>query len=547
MTTKPNFLRMRRSLCASLILCFTLVSVIAQPPSHDPSTMIRNTDGRYWIFTTGNGIWCMSSSNSNFTDWRAETAPFANGYPSWIKNYVSGFTGSFWAPDVIKIGSTYYLYYSCAGSGTAAAIGVATATNLRGPWTDKGMVVAGNNAIDPAVYYDNGRLWMAWGNWVSGIDICELNPSTGKRLNSTSYHLVSGEVEGPGLIKHGDYYFLFYQRGLCCNGVNSTYYIVVARSTSITGPYTGEKVFVPNRSGNIIGPGHFGYGEGKLTYHYYDGNDNGAAKLKITTMGYAGGYPVAGITSDDGSCTISSTTDGIFNGTYAIRPTHSNKALDVYAWGTSNGTNIVQWSYWGGATQQFNITPVDGIWHRITPVLATDKALDVYNISTADGANINIWSYWGGNGQQFRFQSAGSGKWRIINRNSGKCVDVEGSSTADGANVFQWTCISGAANQMFQLVSLKSAENTTGVIEKDVDAIGLYPNPVVDRLYINLPEEYQENISVAIFNSAGTRLVSQDNVSAVDYIMDVGELKAGIYFIMISNGKESITEKFSKK
>ena len=55
----------------------------AQPPSHDPSRMIRNTDGRYWIFTTGDGVWAMSSSNSNFTDWRVERTVFPIGtWPS---------------------------------------------------------------------------------------------------------------------------------------------------------------------------------------------------------------------------------------------------------------------------------------------------------------------------------------------------------------------------------------------------------------------------------------------------------------------------------
>ena len=60
-----------------------------------------------------------------------------------------------------------------------------------------------------------------------------------------------------------------------------------------------------------------------------------------------------------------------------------------------------------------------------------------------------LWEYWGAPNQQFRFQAAGSGKWRIISRNSEKCVDIEGISTADSANVFQWTCIAGANNQMF--------------------------------------------------------------------------------------------------
>ncbi|HKX32203.1 MAG TPA: family 43 glycosylhydrolase, partial [Blastocatellia bacterium] len=133
----------------------------AQPPSHDPSRMIRNTDGRYWVFTTGDGIWAMSSSNSNFTDWRVEPTVFPIGtWPSWIANYVSGFGGFFWAPDVVFMNNQYYMYYSCAGNGAPAAIGLATASNLVGPWTDRGLIVAGNNAIDPSVLVDGSSLWM---------------------------------------------------------------------------------------------------------------------------------------------------------------------------------------------------------------------------------------------------------------------------------------------------------------------------------------------------------------------------------------------------
>lgn len=210
-------MRMRK-----LVRMFAMVAALlygtvlmAQPPSHDPSRMIRNTDGRYWIFTTGQGIWCMSSSSSSFSSWQAEPTPFGSSYPSWVKNYVSGFTGFFWAPDIIKVGSSYWLYYSCAGTGAPAAIGLTKASNLAGPWTDQGMVVAGNNAIDPSLMIDGSSIWMAWGNWQTGIDACRLNTTTGKKLNSSTYHLLSGQVEGPCILKNGSYYYLFFQRGLC--------------------------------------------------------------------------------------------------------------------------------------------------------------------------------------------------------------------------------------------------------------------------------------------------------------------------------------------
>ena len=98
-------------------------------------------------------------------------------------------------------------------------------------------MVAGNNAIDPAPLVDGSNQWLTWGNWQTGIDLLQLNTSTGKPLNSSRWDLVPGQVEAPYLHKDGSFYYLFFQRGLCCQGVNSGYYTMVARSTSVTGPY----------------------------------------------------------------------------------------------------------------------------------------------------------------------------------------------------------------------------------------------------------------------------------------------------------------------
>ncbi len=281
-------------LMVSTFLLLNSVGAFAEAPSHDPSSMVMNNDGRYWVFTAGDGIWALSSSDPQFYDWRPETPPFEKGFPKWINDYVDGFEGFFWAPEIIKMGSTFYLYYACSGSGATAAIGLAAAADLKGPWTDRGLIVSADNAIDPAVLKDGDHLWITWGNWKSGIDLAELDPETGGRIDANVYHLVDGRVEGPALMKHDGNYYLFFQRGLCCNGVKSTYHTVVTRSKSITGPYTDERIFLPSRNGRYIGPGQVGYGEEKLTYHFYDKWDDGNAKLMVTTLAWRDGWPEAG-------------------------------------------------------------------------------------------------------------------------------------------------------------------------------------------------------------------------------------------------------------
>ncbi|MBN2274673.1 MAG: family 43 glycosylhydrolase [Bacteroidales bacterium] len=529
----------------NVILTFTALFLLSfvnmafsQPPSHDPSRMIRNNDGRYWIFTTGQGVWCMSSSNTNFSDWRAESTPFGSSWPSWIRNYVTNFRGNFWAPDVIKMNSKYYLYYSCAGDGAPAAIGVTTATNLTGPWTDQGMVVAGNNAIDPSLLQDGTNLWMTWGNWVGGIDLCQLSTSTGKRLNSTTYHLVSGEVEGPCLIKNGGYYYLFYQRGLCCNGVNSTYYVVVARSSSVTGPYTGERVFLPNRDGRYIGPGHIGYGEGKLTYHFYDGNDNGNAKLMITTLGWVNGWPVAGASS-------TTPTGVVSGGTYRMTPRHSGKAVDVQNCGTANGTNVRQWSWLNNTCQQWVFTDAgNGTW-RISPANATGTALDVTNCSGSNNANIQLWSWLNNNCQKWQLVDKGGGYYQIRSVASGKCLDVASRSTADGANIIQYTCGSGY-NQQFSFSRLKSTESYEDVLitKPDETEIFVYPNPSDGNFMINTAAIGSDNrITIKIMDFCGKMVYHDACISNGDLLSIQTDLRPGSYILFLEHEKGTTVNK----
>lgn len=146
------------------------------------------------------------------------------------------------------------------------------------------------------------------------------------------------------------------------------------------------------------------------------------------------------------------TNNGSVSGLYLIQALHSGKAIDVSNCGRSNGTNVQQWTWLNNNCQKWHITPVDGIWHRLSPAVASGKSLDVDSFATYNGANVMLWDYWGGTNQQFRFQSAGSGKWRIINRNSELCLDVAGISAADGANILQWECIGGNNNQVFELI-----------------------------------------------------------------------------------------------
>jgi hypothetical protein len=282
-------------------ICPALLHAQSQPlrgylSAHDPSTTIQCKD-RYYQFWTGQGILSKSSADRVF--WVPGPAIFTN-VPAWTTNTVPGFTGVFWAPDVLFFNGQYRVYYAVSTFGSqVSGIGLVTnptldPTDPAYAWTDHGPVITSTNGspyntIDPSFTWDNsGNLWMAFGSYWNGIYLVQLDPSTGLRISpgSPTYQLAyNSSIEASYLWRRGGYYYLFVNWGSCCSGVNSTYNIRVGRSTNIAGPYldsngvsmvaNGGTLFLQG-TGKYTGPGHVGIlseaGTDWLTYHYYDAN-----------------------------------------------------------------------------------------------------------------------------------------------------------------------------------------------------------------------------------------------------------------------------------
>jgi hypothetical protein len=234
-----------------------------------------------------------------------------------------------------------------------------------------GKVVSSNgtttaiNAIDPGLFRDtNGRIYMTYGSWFGGIGIVEIDSVSGL-AKSTTTHIYGGDhqsIEASYLIKEGIYYYLIVNRGNCCQGVNSTYYITVGRSENILGPYFGFGTLLQT-DGRYIGPGHFGpLYDSCATYvsiHYYDGNAGGASKLDILKMTFVDGWPELTRDFSFADC-----------GTSGIEPTFQpdDKAfLNVYPNPAVNGPLIVDLpDDFGNETVSVEVYSLDGkqIWQN---------------------------------------------------------------------------------------------------------------------------------------------------------------------------------------
>ena len=99
-----------------------------------------------------------------------------------------------WAPSVSRHGGVSYLYYSLSSfGGQVSAIGLMTnasfdVTKPADGWRDQGLVLkssAGDdfNAIDPfRIDASDGRAYLAFGSFWSGIKLSELDSETGKLI-----------------------------------------------------------------------------------------------------------------------------------------------------------------------------------------------------------------------------------------------------------------------------------------------------------------------------------------------------------------------------
>lgn len=97
----------------------------------------------------------------------------------------------------------------------------------------------------------------------------------------------------------------------------------------------------------------------------------------------------------------------------------------------------------------------------------------------------------------------------------------------------------------------KTESGAKGVTAIDSDhtgeVLGIYPNPVLDFFYLNIPSEVMHVSYAGIYNMTGVMLKRIDNIEpGVDQVLeiDVSGLMSGFYFVRIDTGSGSIIKRF---
>ena len=117
---------------------------------------------------------------------------------------------------------------------------------------------------------------------------------------------------------------------------------------------------------------------------------------------------------------------------------NTNKCIDDYGSGISNGNNIQTYSCTGNANQLWYFKTEDRTVHSMVNY---NKCLDLSNGTTSNGANIQLWDCVGGNANQHWVYN---GLYKTIHsgKNSDKCLDANGGSQYPNSNVNVqlWDC-----------------------------------------------------------------------------------------------------------
>lgn len=153
------------------------------------------------------------------------------------------------------------MYYSSSTFGSQnSAIGVATSSTMDvGSWTDLGSSGVSSsssktyNAIDGNLIWDGSAFYMSFGSFYGDIfQVPMANPplkSTGSAYNIEYNSTGTRPSEGSFIFTWGDYFYLFFSSGSCCNldtdrpTAGNEYKIMVCRSTTVTGGFVSTEVF----------------------------------------------------------------------------------------------------------------------------------------------------------------------------------------------------------------------------------------------------------------------------------------------------------------
>ncbi len=243
---------------------------------------------------------------------------------------------------------------------------------------------------------------------------------------------------------------------------------------------------------------------------------------------------------------------------------YSGKALTVEP-GDPGARDVKQMTAWGLACEEWTFVPsatTSGYYYIVNR--RNGLVLEIGGGNTGNGAPVNLWENYQHAWQEWAFlDENGFGPLltpseftdgrlvQIYSRHAGKVLEIRGGRTDEGgpANVWetagvpwqkwhiQFSAYNRTAAPATNIVALAAAQAPT------TPSISIYPNPASDKLSIlGLNKQDLEVSQVQLTDVRGreVRAIYQDGQ------LDVSALAPGLYFVAISNSKQTVRQKFTK-
>lgn len=295
--------------------------VLADPTViQDPKTKLFYAYGTQDNWDDGKGSRLVPILESkDMVNW-SYVGPAFDTKPNWKE------AGGIWAPDINIVDGKYYLYYSFSTWGDKnPGLGLAISDSPKGPFIDQGKLLDSEssnvpNSIDPFFMEDHGKKYIFWGSFSDspeqGTFALELTPDGKKVLTGEKHKIAAGDYEAVTIYKKDGYFYFLGSKGSCCEGANSKYHVLTARSKNLLGPYLDKEgrdikernhgSLILEGSDSIVGPGHTSgiikdaKGKDWIFYHAIDktngklGNGTSRRMLMLDPLNWKEGWPLIG-------------------------------------------------------------------------------------------------------------------------------------------------------------------------------------------------------------------------------------------------------------
>ncbi len=332
------------------------------------------------------------------------------------------------------------------------------------------------------------------------------------------------------------------------NGCTGTTIITITNTGSVTASASPDQTICAGQSVTLTASGGTGYS-------WSDGATVVGTTASITVSPTS--TTTYTVTVDDGTCTDQATTIVTVN---QVPTTTVTGDTDICAGETAtltaSGGSSYFWAHSGETTASVNVSPTSGtvqysvvasngncqgnvatISVTVSPAAVASAGSDVTTTYLGQGGNVN-------------FNNSGSlgtsYNWDFGDGNSSTSANPSHSYTAAGTYTVILTATLGNCTATDTIII--EVLNGVGLGDEELlNAVDVYPNPSNGEFNVNFKLSESKDVEIRVYNAIGSliEVISLNNVSNYNQVLNLGGQAEGFYFINIQTKDGVITKRVS--